>query len=261
MPSAPRSVRALTRAVALWTHLRLSQPAANCSYGFDCNGNGCVIFCAGRPPASSSSATPKKNSEGKFPGSYAKTFMSLRRFGTSSDRQYRRHKSHSSGRAGRQFSFRAADHGRCFRRAAFACGLGGCAIMAQTVLRLFIPAHRDFHQILVRNFPAEMAVLPALFKNLFEEDGPAGIRHKYPRCGKQRIACAVMHFHPTAQERGVTCHAFRVSSSLVMWSIVPTMVRPKTMWKTRKTEVAQIPSVRFLAPIRRRYRNHLSRQP
>jgi hypothetical protein len=60
---------------------------------------------------------------------------------------------------------------------------------------------------LVRDFPAEVLVLAALFEILFEEDGAAGVGNEDARSGQEDVAGAILHLNPAAEERGVAGHA------------------------------------------------------
>ena len=64
----------------------------------------------------------------------------------------------------------------------------------------------DAHQALVRNLPAEVAVLAALLEILLEKDGAAGIGHENAGGGQKNIASAILHFHTTTEKGGVAGH-------------------------------------------------------
>ena len=56
-------------------------------------------------------------------------------------------------------------------------------------------------QALIRNFPAEVAMLAALLEILFEEDGTAGIGDENTGSRQKNIPSAILHFH-TSPEKG-----------------------------------------------------------
>lgn len=58
----------------------------------------------------------------------------------------------------------------------------------------------DSHQILIRNFPAKMLVLPALLDALFQKDRASGIRHKQAGSGQKDIPGAVLHLNFVPEE-------------------------------------------------------------
>jgi len=58
----------------------------------------------------------------------------------------------------------------------------------------------DTNQALVGNFPAKVAMLPALLEMLLEKDGTAGIGNENAGSGQKNIASAILHFHPTPQK-------------------------------------------------------------
>jgi hypothetical protein len=61
-------------------------------------------------------------------------------------------------------------------------------------------------QILIRDFPAEVLVLAALFELLFEEDGTTGIGDEYAGGRQKDIAGAILHLHPAPEKRRVASH-------------------------------------------------------
>ena len=73
---------------------------------------------------------------------------------------------------------------------------GGSCVSSYAGFRFFF----DANQTLIRNFPAEMAVLAALLEILLEEDGTAGIGDENTRSGQKNIASAVLHFHTTPEK-------------------------------------------------------------
>ena len=64
----------------------------------------------------------------------------------------------------------------------------------------------DAHQILIRDFPAEVPVLSALLEILFQKDGAAGIGDKSAGGGQKDIAGAILHLHATPEKGGVASH-------------------------------------------------------
>ena len=78
----------------------------------------------------------------------------------------------------------------------FGSGGDGSPVRGSAGIRLFL----DAHQILVRDFPAEMLVLPALLEILFEEDGAARISHEGAGSRQKDIASAILHFYTTPEK-------------------------------------------------------------
>lgn len=78
----------------------------------------------------------------------------------------------------------------------------GISRSRSTGVRFFLNAN----QVLIGDFPAEMSVLPALLKLLFQEDRPPGIRHKCARGWQQEVAGAILHLHATPEKGGVASH-------------------------------------------------------
>ena len=67
----------------------------------------------------------------------------------------------------------------------------------------------DAHEVLIRDFPAEMFVLAALFEILLEEDGAAGISDEDAGSGEKDIAGAILHLHTAPQKGRETSHTVR----------------------------------------------------
>jgi hypothetical protein len=84
----------------------------------------------------------------------------------------------------------------------FGSGSDGDAVRGSAGVRFFF----DAHQILIRDFPAEVLVLSALFEILFEEDGTAGIGDESARSGQEDIAGAILHLNATPEKGGVASH-------------------------------------------------------
>jgi len=104
----------------------------------------------------------------------------------------------TAGRSGGYGAERLVDRlgrNRGFRRG-FGSGGGGSAVGTGPGVWFFF----DAHQILIRDFPAEMLVLSALLEILFEEDGTAGIGDKRARGGQKDIAGAILHLHATPEK-------------------------------------------------------------
>jgi hypothetical protein len=81
-------------------------------------------------------------------------------------------------------------------------GLDGDTAGGNSGVRFFF----DAHQILIRNFPPEVLVLPALLEILLQKDRPPGIRHKNPRGGQKDLAGAILHLYVTPEKRRVASH-------------------------------------------------------
>jgi hypothetical protein len=64
----------------------------------------------------------------------------------------------------------------------------------------------DAHQALIRDFPAEVLVLAALFELLFEEDRTAGIGDESAGGRQKDIAGAILHLNPAPEKGGVASH-------------------------------------------------------
>lgn len=75
-------------------------------------------------------------------------------------------------------------------------GSYGSRVCGDAGVRSFL----DANQTLIRNFPAEVAVLAALLEILFKENGAAGISDENPGSGQKNIASAILHFHPTTEK-------------------------------------------------------------
>ena len=79
----------------------------------------------------------------------------------------------------------------------FGRGFGTCgdhdSVRGGTGIGFFL----DANQILIRDFPAEMFVLAALFEILLEEDGAAGIGDEDARRGQKDVPDAILHLHAT----------------------------------------------------------------
>jgi len=58
----------------------------------------------------------------------------------------------------------------------------------------------DAHDILVRHFPAEVLLLPALFVMLFQKDRTPGIGNQCSHRGQAYITSAIVHFDTTPKE-------------------------------------------------------------
>jgi hypothetical protein len=87
-------------------------------------------------------------------------------------------------------------------RGRFGSGGSGDAVYGSAGVGFFF----DAYQILVRDLPAEVLLLSALFEMLFEEDGTAGIGDESARSGQKDIAGAILHLHSTPKKRGVASH-------------------------------------------------------
>src|SRR5580692_3442067 len=72
--------------------------------------------------------------------------------------------------------------------------------------RLRFPRLFHSHDVLVRNFPAELLILAVLLQVLFQEDRLAGIGDERSRSGQQDVTGAVMHFDPAPQKGGISGH-------------------------------------------------------
>lgn len=92
-------------------------------------------------------------------------------------------------------SVRCGSDGR-FCRSLRLHGNAGC-ISGTAGLRFLFNAN----QTLIRNLPAEVAVLAALLEILLEEDGAARISDENTGSRQKNIPCAILHFH-TSPEKG-----------------------------------------------------------
>ena len=63
-----------------------------------------------------------------------------------------------------------------------------------------LPSFFDAVNILIGNFPAEIASLAALFHMLFQEDRAPGVRRECAGRGQKRIAHAILHGDFAAQK-------------------------------------------------------------
>ena len=72
-----------------------------------------------------------------------------------------------------------------------------------------------FDDVLVRDFPTEIAALATLLKNLFQEDGAANVANEGSRSRQENVAGSVLHFDLQSQEGCVARHTER---SLVLRS-------------------------------------------
>jgi len=84
----------------------------------------------------------------------------------------------------------------------FGSGGSGAPIRGSSSVWLFF----DAHQILIRDFPAEVLVLSALLETLFEEDGTAGIGYESAGSRQEDIAGAILHLNSTPEKGGVASH-------------------------------------------------------
>src|SRR5262249_30664886 len=80
----------------------------------------------------------------------------------------------------------------------------------------------DLVNVLVGNFPAEVASLAALFDVLLQKDRTSGIRRKGAGSGQQDIAYAVLYSDPAAEELGERRHACQSAKGVKEGSIVRT---------------------------------------
>src|SRR6266849_4207971 len=99
-------------------------------------------------------------------------------------------------------------HGRRFGRGFGSVGYGDSGCRSAGVRFFF-----DAHQILVRDFPAEVLVLSALLEILFEEDGTAGIGDESAGGRQKDIAGAILHLNSTPEKGGEASHplpSFRI---------------------------------------------------
>ena len=65
----------------------------------------------------------------------------------------------------------------------------------------------DAMDVLVRNFPAEIIALAALFIVLLEENGASGIGGKQARSGQQDIAHTILHGDLAAEKLRIRRHS------------------------------------------------------
>ena len=65
----------------------------------------------------------------------------------------------------------------------------------------------DAMDVLVRNFPAEITALAALFNVLLEENGAAGIGGKEARGGQQDVAHTILHGDLAAEKLRIRRHS------------------------------------------------------
>ena len=65
----------------------------------------------------------------------------------------------------------------------------------------------DAMDVLVRNFPAEVTALAALFNVLLEENGAAGIGGKEARGGQQDVAHTILHGDLAAEKLRIRRHS------------------------------------------------------
>jgi hypothetical protein len=77
----------------------------------------------------------------------------------------------------------------------------GCTYRSVGLRLLF-----DAHEILVRDFPAEMLMLAVLLEMLFEEDGATGIGDECARGGQKDVAGAILHLHAAPEKSRVASH-------------------------------------------------------
>ena len=84
----------------------------------------------------------------------------------------------------------------------FGSGSNGVTFRGSTGVGFFF----DAHQILIRDFPAEVLVLSALLEMLFEEDGTARIGDESAGSGQEDIAGAILHLNSTPEKGGVASH-------------------------------------------------------
>jgi len=64
----------------------------------------------------------------------------------------------------------------------------------------------DPHNVLVRDFPAEMLLRTALLEMLFEKDRAARIRHKRAGRRQKNVSGAVLNLNPAPKEKRITGH-------------------------------------------------------
>jgi hypothetical protein len=95
---------------------------------------------------------------------------------------------------------------RCFRAGWRMDLVGG--LRSFRFRRLFQP-----HNILVRNLPPKMLLLPALHQVLLQKNRASGIGHKRARSGQKDVAGAVMHLDPVPQKAGIAGHTQPVSQA------------------------------------------------
>ena len=74
-------------------------------------------------------------------------------------------------------------------------------------LRFGLGGFLDAMDILIRNFPAEVTALAALFDVLLKENGAAGIGGKKARGRQEDIAHAILHGDPATQKLRIRRHS------------------------------------------------------
>ena len=84
----------------------------------------------------------------------------------------------------------------------FESARNGATIRGSTGIGFFF----DAHQILIRDFPAEVFVLSALLEILFEEDGTSGIGDESAGSRQEDIAGAILHLNSTPEKGGEASH-------------------------------------------------------
>ena len=77
----------------------------------------------------------------------------------------------------------------------------------RVLLRLGVCYFLDAMDVLVRNFPAEITALAALFNVLLEENGAAGIGGKEARGGQQDVAHTILHGDLAAEKLRIRRHS------------------------------------------------------
>ncbi len=77
----------------------------------------------------------------------------------------------------------------------------------RVLLRLGVCYFLDAMDVLVRNFPAEITALAALFNVLLEENGASGIGGKQARSGQQDIAHTILHGDLAAEKLRIRRHS------------------------------------------------------
>src|SRR5260370_36156097 len=81
----------------------------------------------------------------------------------------------------------------------FGSGSNGVTFRGSTGVGVFF----DAHQILIRDFPAEVLVLSALLEMLFEEDGTARVGDERAGSGQEDIAGTILHRNWTPETGAV----------------------------------------------------------
>ena len=84
---------------------------------------------------------------------------------------------------------------------------GQLSCLRRVLLRLGVRCFLNAMDVLVRNLPAEITALAALFNVLLEENGASRIGGKETRGGQQDIAHAILHGDLAAEKLRIRRHS------------------------------------------------------